>query len=127
MSPADRSVRIVRQHDDVVQVMRTWDVEGAPDWTPEYKERAIVPRKVVAVWVDGGIHTISVTGPYRLRSGKESAEWGGTGSTNWDPVHRYAVHARTGADGRVVADDAVPDWIPDLIADHHPAPTEETP
>lgn len=127
------AVRITGSHDDVVQVMRVFDVE-APDWTPPHKAKAIAPRKVVAVWVDGKIHRIAVSGPYRRKNGtlaqpqfeRDESHIGGTGSPDHRPDWDRMTHVALDADGRVCvrrpyggsAD--FPDWMPGLIAEHGP-------
>lgn len=125
-------VKITQQHDDVVQVMRTWDVE-APDWTPPFKSRPIAVRKVAAVWVNGRINRIAITGPYRLKSGalaqpkhnRDESHIGGTGDPDYRPDHHRMSYARPDADGRVVDEPYngrtdFPEWIPAFIAEHGP-------
>lgn len=114
-------VKITEQHADRVQIMRTWSVE-APDWTPWCKTRAIAPRTVSIVWVDGVVDRIAVTGPYRLKSGKvaepkftgDQSHIGGTGDRDYrvdrDRMSYYNPR-RT---------DDFPRWIPQFIADHAP-------
>lgn len=122
-------VVIVQQAADVVQVMRTWTVT-APDWTPPYRARAIAPTKVVAVWVDGVISRVSVSGPYRMKSGAEAqpkhstdeSHIGGTGQ----PDHRIdrdrMQYVNVCADGRWdrYTRDQFPAWAEEFVTANAP-------
>jgi hypothetical protein len=117
-------VKITGTHDDVVQVMRAWDIE-APDWTPQYNTKPIAPRKITGVWIDGVIDRAAVTGPYRLKSGKTSQDWGGTGDNDHRPGYGNTTSVSVGADGRVpygssYEREQFPDWVPQFIADNAP-------
>ncbi len=118
----DSGVTITGRYDDVVQVMRTWDVE-APNWTPPYKTRAIAPRKVVAVWVDGRLDRVSVTGPYRLKSGelaqpkfpRDESHIGGTGEPNFRRDWNRMTYCRNLRDF-----ETLPGWLPQFLTDNAP-------
>jgi hypothetical protein len=112
-------VKVTRVHPERVQIMRTWSIE-APDWTPAYRTRAIAPRKISVVWVDGEVSRVAVSGPYRLKSGKLSEDEGGTGDpdyrADWDRMEYY--RGWSGDSNRY------PAWVPQFIADHTPAEGE---
>lgn len=119
-------IKITGTQPDRVEVTRTWEVE-APDWTPGYKSRTIAPRKVTGVWVNGVLERISVTGPYRLKSGKlaepkferDEGHIGGTGSPDYRPAYDRTTFVGHDNDGRVseytLRD--FPEWVWDFIAE----------
>lgn len=128
-------IRVVGTVPDVVQVMRTWTIEGAPDWTPPYKRRAIVPTTVKAVWIDGKIDRIAVHGPYRMKDGsvakpkfdRDESHIGGTGNSDYRHDWDRMEFVRAEADGTWSGfyADKFPSWMEAFIAAHQPATTQE--
>lgn len=127
-------VVIVQQARDVHQVMRTWAV-SAPDWTPSYKTRTIVPTRVSAVWVDGKINRVAVSGPYRMKSGavavakgvRDESHIGGTGSVNFRPDQDRMEFVHTNPDGSWVeySRDNFPGWVEEFVTRNAPTFTAQ--
>lgn len=122
-------IKMIGQDPDVVQVMRAWTVE-APDWTPPYKSRAISPTRVIAVWVDGVINRVSVSGPYRMKSGavaepkhdRDTSHIGGTGNVDHRADRDRMQYVTANPDGswKYYVRDDFPDWVEEFVTRNAP-------